>query len=109
VRAAAASPMRSRAQLPPDRSADDVAKRVDVDAVVARADLDAIVTRLDLPRIVHEVIVAIDLPEILRESTGSAASEVVREIRAESVRTDDAVARVVDRLLHRQRHGSEHR
>lgn len=101
---------------------DAVAKRVDVDAVVARADLDAIVTRLelprivqeviaaiDLPKIVEEVIVAIDLPEILRESTGSAASEVVRGIRAESVHADDAVARVVDRLLHRQRHGPEHR
>jgi hypothetical protein len=82
---------------------DDVAKRIDVDAVVARADLDAIIVRLDLPRIVQEVIVAIDLPEILRESTGSAASEVVRGIRAESVQADDAVARVVDRLLHRKR------
>jgi hypothetical protein len=95
---------------------DAVVKRVDVDAVVARADLDAILVRLDLPRIVQEVIVAIDLPriveeviaaidlpEILRESTGSAASEVVRGIRAESVQADDAVARIVDRLLHRKR------
>jgi hypothetical protein len=95
---------------------DDVAKRIDVDAVVGRADLDAIIVRLDLPRIVNEVIVAIDLPriveeviaaidlpEILRESSGSAASEVVRGIRAESVQADDAVARVVDRLLHRKR------
>jgi hypothetical protein len=81
---------------------DSVAKRLDVDAVVARVDLDAIVARLDLPRIALEVIAAIDLPEIVRESTGSAASEVVRGIRAESVQADDAVARIVDRLLHRQ-------
>jgi len=80
---------------------DSVAKRLDVDAVVARVDLDAIVARLDLPRIALEVIAAIDLPEIVRESTGSAASEVVRGIRVESVQADDAVARIVDRLLHR--------
>lgn len=89
---------------------DAVAKRLDVDAVAARVDLDAVVARLDLPRIVLEVINAIDLPEIVRESSGSAASEVVRGIRAESVQADDAVARVVDRLLRRQqRIPREHR
>jgi len=81
---------------------DVVAKRLDVDAVVARVDLDAVLARLDLPRIALEVIAAIDLPEIVRESTGSAASEVVRGIRAEGIQADDAVARIVDRLLRRQ-------
>ena len=82
---------------------DAVGKRLDVDAVVARVDLDAVVARLDLPRIVSEVLAVIDLPEIVRESTGSAASEVVRDLRTESARADDVVARIVDRLLRRQR------
>jgi len=80
-----------------------VAKRLDVDGVVARVDLDAVVARLDLPRIVAEVLAVIDLPEIVRESTGSAASEVVRDLRTESARADDVVARIVDRLFRRQR------
>jgi hypothetical protein len=88
---------------------DVVAKRLDVDAVVSRVDLDAVVTRLDLPRIALEVIAAIDLAEIVRESSGSAASEVVRGIRTESVQADDAVARTVDRLLRRQPRPREHR
>src|SRR4051794_8464163 len=88
---------------------DAVAKRLDVDAVVSQVDLEAIVARLDLPRIALEVIAAIDLAEIVRQSTGSAASEVIRGIRAESVQADDAVARTVDRLLRRQRRPREQR
>ena len=82
---------------------DMIAKRLDVDAVVSRADLEAVLARLDLPRIAMEVIAEIDLPEILRESTGSAASELARGVRTEGVRADEAVARVVDRLLRRER------
>jgi hypothetical protein len=87
---------------------DAVAKRLDVEAVVARVDVNAAVGRLDLTEIALQVINAIDLPEILRESTGPAASEVVRGIRVEGAQADDAVSRVVDRLLRRERRrGSE--
>jgi hypothetical protein len=87
---------------------DAVAKRLDVEAVVARVDVNAAVDRLDLTEIALQVITAIDLPEILRESTGPAASEVVRGIRVEGAQADDAVSRVVDRLLRRERRrGSE--
>jgi hypothetical protein len=82
---------------------DAVAKRLDVDAVVGRVDVNAAVERLDLTGIALQVITAIDLPEILRESTGPAASEVVRGIRVEGVQADDAVSRIVDRLLRRRR------
>lgn len=86
---------------------DGVAKRLDVDAVVARVDLDAVLGRLDLPAIAMKVVTAIDLPEIVRESTGPAASEVVRGIRAEGAQADDVVARMVDRLLHRRKPGPQ--
>ncbi|MEU3270592.1 hypothetical protein ABZ639_07080 [Saccharomonospora sp. NPDC006951] len=52
-----------------------------------------VLDRLDLPGIVREVIAEIDLPEIIRTSTGSIASESVRDIRIRLVAADDAVSR----------------
>ncbi|HEX3261685.1 MAG TPA: hypothetical protein VHS35_24470 [Pseudonocardia sp.] len=80
---------------------DAVAARVDADRVVARVDLDAVVARLDLVGIAQSVIDAIDLPEIVRESTGALSSDAVRAVRAESRRADDRVAGLFDRLLRR--------
>ena len=82
---------------------DAIVKRVDIDAVIARVDVEAVLARLDLAGIAHQVIEAIDLPEILRESTGSVASEAVRGVRADGVQADEAVARFMDRLLRRSR------
>lgn len=80
---------------------DAVAARLDADLVVARVDLDAIVRRIDLVAIAQSVIDAIDLPEIVRESTGALSSDAVRSVRAEGRRADDRVAGLVDRLLRR--------
>jgi hypothetical protein len=74
-----------------------------VEEVVARIDLDAIIARIDLTALAEEVIEGIDLPEIIRESTGTVASEVVRGVRMQSIDADEAVARVVDRLFLRRR------
>jgi hypothetical protein len=80
---------------------DAVAARLDADLVVARVDLDAIVRRIDVIGIAQSVIDAIDLPEIVRESTGALSSDAVRAVRAEGRRADDRVAGLVDRLLRR--------
>ena len=85
---------------------DSIVKRVDPDAVVARVDVDAALARLDLAAIARQVIDEIDLPEILRQSTGAVSSEAVRGIRSESVLADEAVARFVDRMLRRRREAS---
>ena len=91
---------------------DAIAKRIDVDAIVAkldidaivdRVDIDAIVGRLDLVSLAEEIVNGIDLPEIIRESTGSMASEVVRDVRMQSIDADVAIARIVDRLIRRHR------
>jgi hypothetical protein len=74
-----------------------------VEEVVDRIDLDAIIGRIDLTRLAEEVIEGIDLPEIIRESTGAMASEAVRGVRMQSIDADEAVARVVDRLFLRRR------
>ena len=100
-----------------------VARRVDVEAVLDRLDLTAIVlqrvdldalvktvlARIDIADIVglaEEVIDAVDLPEIIRESTGSMASDTVRGARMQGIVADEAVGRAVDRLL--LRHGRRH-
>ncbi|GAA5110180.1 hypothetical protein GCM10023320_01680 [Pseudonocardia adelaidensis] len=80
---------------------DEIAGHLDADAVVGRVDLDAVVARLDLAGIARQVIDAIDLPEIIRESTRALSSETVHGLRAEGMHADDAVARFVGRVLRR--------
>ncbi len=85
---------------------DAVAARLDVDAVARRLDIDAVIDRIDLVGLAEQVINAIDLPEIIRQSTGSVASEAVRGVRMQSIDADEAVARIVDRLFLRRRQRS---
>lgn len=100
---------------------DAVARRLDIEAVLDRIDLTAVVLdrvdlevlvqavldRIDLPGLAAEVIDAVDLPEIIRESTGSMASDTVRGARMQGIAADETVARIRDRLLlRRNRSGS---
>jgi hypothetical protein len=83
---------------------DAVVQAVDLDAVAARIDLDKIIERLDLPTLAQGVIDDIDLPGIIRESSGSMASEAVQGVRMHSIEADDAVAHTLDRFLRHRRH-----
>ena len=76
--------------------------RIDVDAVVARADFDKVIAKLDLIELAEFVVEGIDLPGIIRSSTGSMASEGLREVRRQGIGADERVSHVVDRLLRRQ-------
>ena len=76
--------------------------RVDIDAIAGTVDIEAIIDRLDLAGIAERVINAIDLPEIIRESTASVASETVRGARMRGIAADEALTRTVDRLLLRR-------
>jgi hypothetical protein len=82
---------------------DAIVERIDLDAIVSRLDLDAIVDRVDIVGLAEEVVNGIDLPEIIRESTGTMASEVVRDARMQSIVADVAIARLVDRIIRRRR------
>ena len=73
------------------------------DELVRRLDLDALVTRMDVAQLAQRVISEVDLPEIIRESTGVVSSEVVREVRMRGIAGDDTVGRAMDRLLLRHR------
>jgi hypothetical protein len=95
---------------------DAVAQRLDLDAVLARLDLTrivlervdldavlaAVLARLDLVALAAEVIDGVDLPEIIRESTGSMASDTVQGVRMQAIGADEAVGRAVDRFLLRR-------
>ena len=76
-----------------------------VDAALQELDLTKIVMdRVDLVTVAEYVVAAIDLPEIIRASTGSMASETVRGLRMPGVGADQAVTRAVDKVLFRRAH-----
>jgi hypothetical protein len=79
-----------------------IADSIDLDAVVERIDLDRIVDRIDIVGIAEAVINEIDLPEIIRNSTGLMASQAVRDARVQSIAADELVSRLADRLLGRR-------
>ncbi len=93
-------------QLAIDRiDIDRIVDAIDLDAIVARVDIDAVIDRVDLVAITYQLIDEIDLPELIRESTGAVTSETVRIVRMQSAQADQLLARVVDRVLGRR---SEH-
>jgi hypothetical protein len=95
---------------------DEAVRRVDVEAVLDRVDLtetvlrrvdlarvvDAVLDQMDLIALANEIIDGVDLPEIIRDSTGSMASETVKGVRMQGIEADQAVGRAVDRLLLRR-------
>src|SRR3954471_707065 len=81
---------------------DVVAQHVDLNRIVATVDLDAILARVDLVGLAEHVVQGIDLPEMIRESTGSMGSEAVRGVRIQGIEADQAVNRLVDRLMLRK-------
>jgi len=87
---------------------DGLVATVDLDAVAARLDIDAVIDRIDLVGLAEAVIAEVDLPEIIRGSTGSMASETVRGVRMQGISGDDALTRVVDRFRLRRGHVDPH-
>ncbi|MGE5227352.1 MAG: hypothetical protein ACM3OO_10815 [Planctomycetaceae bacterium] len=79
-----------------------IAAGIDVDAVAERLDVERVLARLDLAAIATQVIDEIDLPEIIRSSTGAMASETVRGVRIQGIEADRAVERFVDRVIRRR-------
>ncbi len=84
---------------------DGLVADVDLDAAAARLDVEAIIERVDVVGIARDVIAEIDLPEIIRESSGTMAAETLQGVRMQSMHGDDAISRVVDRLVARKGRG----
>jgi hypothetical protein len=83
-----------------------ILQRVDPDVVVDKVDVQAVVGRLDLTALTREVIAAINLAEVVRESTGSVSSQAARVVRTEGMQADETVSRWVDRVLRRPHPGA---
>ena len=85
---------------------DRIAGRIDVDAIAARIDVGAVVARVDLAGLTEQVMDEVDLGELIRESSGTMATETVDALRVQGMRADRLLSRVVDRIL--QRKGERH-
>ena len=83
-------------------SIDEIAAKLDVDAVAARLDIQAVVDRLDVVGIAQGVIDELDIPELIRESTGAMSAETVDTIRLRGMDADRFITRVMDRVLSRK-------
>ena len=79
-----------------------IVDKVDIDAIASRLDLDAVVSRLDLVALAEVVAEGLDLPAIIQSSSGSMASEALREVRWHGIGADERVANTIDKMLRRQ-------
>jgi hypothetical protein len=82
--------------------AEAVMDRIDVNKLVGKVDINAILANLDLSSIARQVIDEVDLPEIIRESSGAITSESVLGVRMQSIEADERLSRVVDKILLRR-------
>ena len=82
-----------------------VLTRVDLDRVAAGLDVDAVIDRVDIIAIAEDVVDGVDLPRIIRESTGSVASESLRGVRTRSIEADQALGHFMERFRPRRRSG----
>jgi len=78
-----------------------VLERVDIDAIVAKADMNAIIDRVPIVPIADYVIDEIDLPQIIRQSTGGIATQAINSVRVQSFGADQWIARVTDSIVRR--------
>ena len=84
-----------------------VMRRIDLNELVEKyVDVERLIAGMDLATLTNQVMAEIDLPEIIRQSTGSVASETLRGVRMQAISADDVVARLGGRLrLRRPPHG----
>ncbi len=68
---------------------------------MSAVDIDRIIERVDVITLVEGVLAEIDLPAIVRESTGSLTSDAVQTARMTGISADEAISRGLDRFLRR--------
>ena len=72
-----------------------------LDEVMSTVDFDRIIERVDAATLVEGILAEIDLPAIVRESTGSLTSDAVQTARMTGISADEAISRGLDRFLRR--------
>jgi hypothetical protein len=86
-----------------DVDVDRVVDQIDIPEVASHVDVNAILEQIDIAGIVRYVMEQVDLPEIIRSSTGSITSESVRGMRMQSIAADERLGWIVDKALLRRR------
>jgi hypothetical protein len=81
---------------------DRITRALDIEAIAYRLDLNALAARIDLVGLAEQVVVGIDLPQLIRDSTGSVASEGIAGMRMQGMEADQALTHFVDRVLRRR-------
>jgi hypothetical protein len=67
--------------------------------IVRHVDVTQLVQEnVDVVTLARDVIAEIDLPEIIRDSTGAMASDTLLGVRMQSISGDEAIARAMGRL-----------
>ena len=72
-----------------------------LDEVISSVDINQIIERVDVDALVEGVLADIDLPAIVRESTGALTSDAVQTARMTGISADEAISRALDRFLRR--------
>ena len=80
-----------------------VLERVDVDRIVDKADLERIIDRLPLVDLANYIVDEVDLPQIIRESTGGIATDAMNAVRIQSIGVDQMMTRITDAMLLRRK------
>lgn len=79
-----------------------VIERVDVNRIIQeRVDVDGVIERADVIGVARDVLQQLDLPEIIRESSGTMGTETLEGLRLRGMDADLSLSRLVDRLLNR--------
>lgn len=79
-----------------------VVQHVDINEIVAQADIDPILDRIPMTEIADYVIEEIDLPSLVRESTGGIADDLLGLLRLQAIDTDNFLSNLVDKVLFRR-------
>jgi len=80
-----------------------VVSRIDINKIVAQVDITPILDRVPMTEIADYIIEEIDLPSLVRESTGGVADGLLGTLRFQAIQTDNFVSDIVDRIFFRQK------
>jgi hypothetical protein len=78
-----------------------VLRHVDLDRVVEHVNVQGVIDRVDIVGIAENVIEELDVPEMIRESSGTLAADTIEGLRIQGMNADSSLARLMDRLLRR--------
>ncbi|MFN8034580.1 MAG: hypothetical protein U0V73_01410 [Acidimicrobiia bacterium] len=76
---------------------------VDLGALMQRIDIGSIIASMDIGTLLAEVLDAMDLPDVVRQSTSTVGGDAIDAVRSQAIGADALVERVTDRLLLRKR------